>query len=168
MQKRLHAVIGAAALCAVVLCGCTRKTSDTANNAPAPQTTVPPSAPAAPSGQTASKTPVKDSIEELLRTDALKEYPTFPKGTRLLGADLKDGVVTLDFSHDFNGLANMGESVESEAQKELRSALAKISGVDKMRVTVEGKPFESQATDWNTPFSVRDEQENALQQGASR
>jgi hypothetical protein len=166
MHKRLHSVLGATALFALVLCGCGKQPSEPVNSAPAP----PPPGTAVPTTptQTTAKTPVKDSVEELLQADALKAYPTFPKGTRLLSADLKDRIVTLDFSQEFNGLANSGESVESEAQKELRSALAKIPGVDKMRVTVEGKPFDSQATDWNTPFSVRDEPENAIQQGASR
>ena len=60
----------------------------------------------------------------------------------------------------------MGDSVESEAQKVLREAVATIPTVEKMRVTVEGKPYESQMTDWNTPFSVRDTSEDSSATGA--
>ena len=106
--------------------------------------------------QATSETPVKNAVEQLLTEQDTSDHPFIPKGTKLISADFKDGVATLDFTREFNALADRGDSVESEAQKALRHALAGIPGVDKMRVTVEGKPFESQATDWNTPFPVRD------------
>ena len=154
MQRRTYAIAGAALLAGLLSCGCGRKPPETADGASAlPQTTSPPTNPG--SAQAASNTPVKDAVESLLQQDSLKEYPTFPKGTRLLSADLQEGVVTLDLSQEFNLLTKMGESSESKAQKELREALWNIPGVEKMRVTVEGRPFESEATDWNTPFPVR-------------
>ncbi len=95
-------------------------------------------------------------MEKLLAQQSESDHPFIPKGTKLLSADFKDGVASLDFSREFSTLADSGDTVESQAQKALRRALARINGVEKMRVTVEGKPFESQATDWNTPFPVRD------------
>jgi hypothetical protein len=53
-------------------------------------------------------------------------------------------------------LANMGDTTESHAQKQLRAALAQFPGIEKMHVTVQGKPFDSQTTDWTEPFPVRD------------
>ena len=141
--------------------GCGPKTpSSPSNVASAPQTSGTSSGQAerAPSGDTpsVSNTPIKNSVEKLLTEQNESDHPFIPKGTKLLSADFKDGVATLDFSREFNTLANHGDTVESIAQKALRHALTNIPGVDKMRVTVEGKPFDSQATDWNTPFPVRD------------
>jgi len=81
----------------------------------------------------------------------------FPKGTQLKSAVVTDGVAVLDFSKEFNALGNSGDSVESQAQKALKAALAPFPEVQKMRVTVEGKPYDSQVTDWSTPFSVRND-----------
>jgi len=71
-----------------------------------------------------------------------------PQGTRLLSVNLKDGVATLDFSKEFGKLADMGETTEGQAQKLILKTLAPISTVDKVTVTVEGKPFVGQ-TDWD-------------------
>ena len=123
----------------------------TPNAAPANTTraaTVPPNQP-----PVTPPTPIKDAVEKVL---AAGEGKVFPKGTMLKSADLNDGTVTLDLSKEFNKLGDMGDSVESQAQKTLREAVAAIPNVEKMRVTVEGKPYESQMTDWTTPFSVRD------------
>lgn len=95
--------------------------------------------------------PVRDAVSAAIKSHA----SLFPKGTRLIATTVHGGVAALDFSPEFNHLANMGESTESGAQKQLRAALAKFPEIDKMTVTVAGKPFDSQATDWTTPFPVR-------------
>jgi hypothetical protein len=149
------AIIRGAALCAALLCsGCTERgasppastslPTDSSSQAPLHDTAE--ASPVSP-----GKSPLKEAIVSLLK----QETKTFPAGTRLKSVDLKDGVASLDFSSEFNGLANMGESGESLAQKRLQATLAQFPTVEKMRVTVEGRPFDSQATDWNTPFSVR-------------
>jgi len=102
-----------------------------------------------------AKTPVKNSLVELLEEDARTDH-VFPSGVQVKGVSIEDGVATIDFSHEFSELANSGETVESDAQHALRRALSRFATIEKMRVTVDGKPFESQATDWNTPFRVRD------------
>ena len=102
-----------------------------------------------------SKTPLKDSVTKLLAEAEKEADSPFPKGTRLNSVNLEKGVATLDFSKEFQALADMGDTNESQAQKRLQAALAAFPQVEKMRVTVDGKPFESQATDWNTPFPVR-------------
>lgn len=114
------------------------------------------SAPGATTTQTPhSKTPIKDALVSLLEDDAAGDH-VFPAGVKLNSVKLHNGVATLDFSKEFDALANSGESVESAAQKALQATLARYPNVEKMRVTVDGRRFESQATDWNTPFSVRD------------
>lgn len=99
--------------------------------------------------------PVMESVVQLLSEDS-KGDRVFPPGVRVNSVSLSSGVASIDFSREFATLANSGESVEAIAQHALRKTLSKYTAIDKMRVTVEGKPFDSQATDWNTPFPVRE------------
>ena len=94
---------------------------------------------------------VRRDVETALASNA---GGVFPKGVKLNSAKIEAGVLSLDFNSAFNQTANMGESGESDIQKELMRIVAEHSSVEKMRVTVNGRPFESQATDWNTPFSI--------------
>ena len=95
---------------------------------------------------------------------AIKQRPElFPKGAKLETVTVHEGVAALDFSPEFGRLSSLGDSTESRAQKQLRSALAKFPEIQKMTVTVHGKPYDSQMTDWTTPFPVRlsDEEKEA-------
>ena len=113
----------------------------------------------APTPKTDAKAAPKDSTDAIRDAveKSLAENPgnVYPAGVRLLSVDMKDGVASLDFNKAFSDVANRGESGESEVQKSLRRTLADFPDAVKMRVTVEGHPFDSQATDWNTPFAVR-------------
>jgi hypothetical protein len=123
---------------------------------PAPPVTVPTSPPTSSTPQTTqSNTPLKDSIEAYLAQHS--DGNILPKNVRLLGVKIDSGVATLDFSKEFQQLANMGDSTEAEVQRELRKLVAKFPNVEKMRVTVEGGHFDSQMTDWYEPFPVRDD-----------
>ncbi len=97
---------------------------------------------------------VSSSVTALLAQQATAKYPVLPKGVKLRSVTLKGGIVTLNFNAKFNALANMGDTTEAEAQKALRTAVGAVAGVTKMNVMVEGKPFNSQMTDWSTPFDV--------------
>lgn len=154
MLKQTLVWLCGAALCAALLCtGCQTNNS----TLPAPAPVVPSQKQEKPLSDTAdaspapvSQHPLQDAVVNLLE----REPHLFPTGTRLKSIKLEEGVATLDFSSEFNGLANMGESGESLAQQKLQATLAKFPNVEKMRVTVEGHSFDSQATDWNTPFPV--------------
>jgi spore germination protein GerM len=99
----------------------------------------------------ADTAPVATAVGETIKQHA----GTFPKGVMLKSVTVKAGVAALDFSPEFNRLTSMGESTESGVQKQLRAALAQFPAIETMTVTVDGKPFDSQATDWTTPFPVR-------------
>ena len=107
-----------------------------------------------PSDTGQSLTPVRDSITELIKRDAEGDH-VFPANVKVNRVTIDKGVASIDFSAEFSQLANSGESVESAAQKCLRNTLSQFKTIEKMRVTVDGKPFDSQATDWFTPFTVR-------------
>ncbi len=103
-----------------------------------------------------SKTPVRDAVQFAM--DQHREM--FPANTEIQGITLTDGVATIDFSSEFNKLTEMGDSNEGDVQRLLRRSLAVIKEIEKMRVTVDGHRFESQNTDWQTPFPVRSEQDS--------
>ena len=120
----------------------------TGTKAPTPKTDEK----AAPKDSTDSTNAIKDAVEKSLAENPGNVYPA---GVRLLSVELKGGVASLDFNKAFREVANRGETGESEVQKSLRRTLADFPDAVQMRVTVEGRPFDSQATDWNTPFAVR-------------
>lgn len=156
IRKYLSLLLGSLLALSLLLTGCNRTTPNEANSAPAPHNPAPP----APTSN-ASKTPLKDAVEAFLAQHA--DGKLLPKDTRLLSAALEDGVATLDFSEEFQKLANMGDSTEAEAQRELRKVVAKFPNIEKMRITVEGGRFDSQVTDWDTPFPVRDDEDDVTQ-----
>jgi hypothetical protein len=138
-----------------LLCGCrnTEQTADAESKAPAPtqaisQTSAPPAV--APASDTATPSPIKDALTTLFAREAQAKDSPFPKGTHLLDVDLKDKLVTVNVSKEFSQLASKGESYEGLAQKKLCAALAPYPAVDTMRLTVEGKDYESQASDWRS------------------
>lgn len=158
-RRALHLLLGVAL--SAILVGCNKtETEQQAPPAPAPPVVQGDKTPAPPGTATAEtaptdKTPVvPDAQAAQTALNAVLEEKVFPQGTKLQNLTLVDHVATLDFSKEFNQIKTMGESSESLAQKALMATLAKVPGVDKMRVTVEGKAFESENTDWNTPFSV--------------
>lgn len=153
ITKRAIFIGGAALALALAIFGCNRSDSPPQNTPPPANATTPTTTQnSAPPG---SQTPIKDSVEAFLAKNT--DGKLLPKNVRLLSANLEEGVVTLDFSDEFQALANMGDSTEAEAQRELRKILAQFSTVEKMRVTVDGERFDSQMTDWYEPFPVRDE-----------
>ena len=145
------------ALGVLAMAGCHSPASSPPVTSPTPSVVTPiPTAPTPTvSTEPTTHTPVRDALNDLLKSEA--GQAVFPKGTRLRTVRVSRGVAVLDFSSEFNSLSTMGDSAESQVQHSLRETLASFPGVKKMRVTVEGKRFESEATDWNTPFPVRGE-----------
>lgn len=133
----------------VVLAGCNKiDTPVTPNTNPPAVTTTPvtPEPPVTPDNVT--PTPIKDALTTLFAQDAQAKESIYPKGTHLISVNLKDKLATVDVSKEFNQLQNKGESYEGAAQKKLCAALAPFSQIETMRLTVEGKDYESQAADW--------------------
>lgn len=153
MVHRIRFVYPCLLLVAAASCGCHNAPPAApvqAQAGPAPVSPPPTKEATPPTPTPPSPAPIKEAIDTLLA-----QSPPFPKGAHVLSVDVKDGVVTLDLSKEFSALANSGDTTESNAMKALQAALAKFPDVQKMRVTVEGKSFDSQVTDWNTPFAVR-------------
>lgn len=165
MRRRFWAgIIGVAALVGAGF-GCRQNAPAPPANPAPPQNASRPATTETTETTPSSKTPIKDALEKVIAQEAV-DGGLLPKDVKLRGIALHDGVATLDFSQEFNKLANMGDTPESQAQKLLRRTLAQFPEIEKMRVTVEGKPFESQATDWNTPFPVREADGSGTSEGA--
>ena len=140
----------------IALTGC-HNAQEPANPTMASTRTAP-TLPVAPSGRpvSAPATTESDFVKSDMETAiAENKNNVFPKGVKINSAEISGGVLLLDFNAAFNQVANLGESGESDVQHELIRIAGGHSTVKKMRVTVDGKHFDSQATDWNTPFSVR-------------
>ncbi len=146
----------------IPLAGCQHSGTTTTSQPRASQnSTAPPAVGSTPAPPTATANPsstvptqVTSAVDALIAQQETAKYPCLPHGVKLRSVTLKDDVATLDFNSRFNSLANMGDTTESQAQKALRTAVGTVNGVEKMNVTVDGKPFDSQMTDWSTPFDV--------------
>lgn len=61
--------------------------------------------------------------------------PLLPKGTKLLNISLKDNILTIDFSSEFN---NVKEEYEEKLIEALTYTLTSIDGIDKIEIYIEG------------------------------
>lgn len=61
--------------------------------------------------------------------------PLLPKGTKILNISLKDNILTLDFSSEFN---NIKEEYEEKLIESLTYTLTSIDGIDKIEIYIEG------------------------------
>ncbi len=80
----------------------------------------------------------------------------FPKGVKLHSVKIENGIATIDLSADFQGVNQQGDTGESLAYNALRRALAQFPEVEKMRVLVDGKPFEGEHSGAWMDIPVRD------------
>lgn len=95
------------------------------------------------------------AVVDAVANTVKKHTSLFPKGVKVESITVRGGVAAVDFNAEFNKLANLGDTTEAHAQKQLRAALAEFPAIQKMTVTVQGKPYDSQTSDWTTPFPVR-------------
>ncbi len=102
--------------------------------------------------------PIAAALDVLLQAKPGPQQPRiFPEGVRVLGVRVQDGVATINMSEEFNRLKEMGDTPESLAQRALIQTLAQFPQVRSMLVLVNGKPFQSEHSDWTEPIPVRTE-----------
>ena len=91
-------------------------------------------------------TKAKDLIESLTIGGSKKDIipngfsALLPKGTKVLNISLKDGILTVDFSKEFN---NIDISNEEKLIESLTYTLTSINGIDKIEILIEGKKLDS-------------------------
>lgn len=102
--------------------------------------------------------PIRAALEALLEAKPGPNEPRiFPQGVRVLDVRVQDGVASINVSQEFNQLKQMGDTTEALAQRALLQTLAQFPQVQSMLVLVNGKPFESEHSDWTEPIPVRGE-----------
>lgn len=101
--------------------------------------------------------PVEAALKELIgQGDELDSTNPIPRGTRLLGVDVKDGVATVDFSREFRDNFKGGSEGEALLLTVITKTLQQFDEVKTVRLLVEGKPLETLGhADLSEPLDVR-------------
>lgn len=84
----------------------------------------------------------------------LKLFSNVPAGTKVLGAEIKDGVLTLDLSAEATTIT--GSASVQTMQAALVYSLTAVSGVQKVMVKVGGKTALFDQMEWSQPVSKAD------------
>lgn len=82
------------------------------------------------------------------------------ENVRLLGVEVQDGVVTIDFSKDFTQIAENSDG-GVQAMRGLMMTCTRYPGIKKVKILVEGKPYQIPVADVPTFANVAQEVENS-------
>lgn len=106
---------------------------------------------------------VATAVFEFLRgpkEDSGLETP-LPDSVQLLGVSLKDGVVTINFSSDFTKIAEQSDG-GVQAMRALMMTCTRYPGVKKVKIQVNGEPYQLPVDDVPTFANVASEVENSF------
>jgi len=93
----------------------------------------------------ATKTPVKDALQELLNGPSSSEkgegfYSEIPQGTRLLGVNIENNIVHIDLSREFT--SGGGSTSMIQRVKEIQDTVQDSArGPQQIMIAIEGKPL---------------------------
>ena len=89
----------------------------------------------------------KAALEELVlgRPLTKEAFNVFPKGTKILGINIKDGLATVDFSQEVLS-ANTGAAIEALGIASIVNTMTEFPSVQKVKLTVEGSA--EKGMDW--------------------
>lgn len=91
---------------------------------------------------------VEDVISALINgppsTEGLPVHTLIPKGTRLLGAEIKDGIAYVNFSKEIT-TANVGSRGDALLVASIVNSLSCLPGIDRVQILVEGAKVETLA-----------------------
>ncbi len=80
----------------------------------------------------------REAFEQLIR-----QAPVFPKGTRLLSAELKGNTLVLNFSSELVDHFEGGSDTEAALINAITRSASSFPGVQKVQILIEGKSVES-------------------------
>ena len=83
-----------------------------------------------------------------------------PQDARLLGVSVKDGVVTINFTKDFTKIAEKSDG-GVQAMRALMMTCTRYPGIKKVKILVDGKPYQMPVDDVPTFANIADEVENS-------
>ena len=84
-----------------------------------------------------------------------------PEEAKLLGVDVKDGVVTINFSKAFTKIAEQSDG-GVQAMRALMLTCTRFPGVKKVKILVDGEPYQPPTQDVPTFANVASEVENTF------
>lgn len=99
----------------------------------------------------------EDPLQVALRHLLITRDTPFPQGTRLLGAEVRDDLVEVNFSRELIDNFPGGSTSEVWIVQSLCKTLAQFPDVNRVRLLVEGKPIETigEHLDLSEPIPVR-------------
>ena len=106
---------------------------------------------------------VATAVFEFLRgpkADSGLEMP-LPEDTQLLGVSVKDGVVTINFSKGFTQIAEQSDG-GVQAMRALMLTCTRYPGVKRVKILVDGEPYEMPTQDTPTFANIASEVENSF------
>ena len=106
---------------------------------------------------------VATAVFEFLRgpkADSGLETP-LPEDTQLLGVSVKDGVVTINFSKSFTRIAEQNDG-GVQAMRALMLTCTRYPGVKRVKILVDGEPYEMPTQDTPTFANIASEVENSF------
>ena len=106
---------------------------------------------------------VATAVFEFLRgpkADSGLETP-LPEDTQLLGVSVKDGVVTINFSKGFTRIAEQSDG-GMQAMRALMLTCTRYPGVKRVKILVDGEPYEMPTQDTPTFANIASEVENSF------
>ena len=105
---------------------------------------------------------VATAVFEFLRgpkADSGLETP-LEQSVQLLGIDVSDGVITINFSGDFTKIAEQSDG-GIQAIRALMMTCTRYPGIKKVKILVDGKPYQLPVTDVPTFANIASEVENS-------
>lgn len=105
---------------------------------------------------------VATAVFEFLRgpkADSGLETP-LAQSVQLLGIDVSDGTVTINFSGDFTKIAEQSDG-GIQAMRALMMTCTRYPGIKKVKILVDGKPYQLPVTDVPTFANIASEVENS-------
>ena len=84
-----------------------------------------------------------------------------PEDTQLLGVSVKDGVVTINFSKGFTQIAEQSDG-GVQAMRALMLTCTRYPGVKRVKILVDGEPYEMPTQDTPTFANIASEVENSF------
>ena len=106
---------------------------------------------------------VATAVFEFLRgpkADSGLEMP-LPEDTQLLGVSVKDGVVTINFSKSFTRIAEQSDG-GVQAMRALMLTCMRYPGIKRVKILVDGEPYEMPTQDTPTFANIASEVENSF------
>lgn len=106
---------------------------------------------------------VATAVFEFLRgpkADSGLEMP-LPEDTQLLGVSVKDGVVTINFSKSFTRIAEQSDG-GVQAMRALMLTCTRYPGIKRVKILVDGVPYEMPTQDTPTFANIASEVENSF------